>query len=219
MKFQTRSGDNLCNRWRWFRFHVARAKKSSLCFLLGSEPEGADDLRYHTGRFWFSVSPFLRPPPPPQASLQTLWLASQALWLASRPSGWPPSPSGWPPDPLHGLQTLWLASKTLFQVSKTNTSGVLQKNEEWQRVSLMDKARTSPCLALWIGHRPLWGRCPVTTATTILRYFMALETADQITLEQLFYDESANIATGSETLRVLDMKFRNEIVVYNLISE
>ena len=52
-----------------------------VCVLLASGLEGADDLWYHTGRFWFSVSTFLRFSvyPPPQASLQALWLASQTL--------------------------------------------------------------------------------------------------------------------------------------------
>ena len=56
--------------------------------ILGSGPEGVDELWYHTGRISVFVSMFLHLSVPPSLSLQTPWLPpSSSLGLSDPPAG------------------------------------------------------------------------------------------------------------------------------------
>ena len=88
------------------------------------------DRRFALRCFWApreDLSLHFSVPPPPQASLQTLWLASQILQLTSRPSSWPPGT-------LAGLQTLWLAFQTRLLASQTQ---LLASQTLWLPPSLL----------------------------------------------------------------------------------
>ena len=123
--------------------------------LLGSGPEGADNLCFSVSpSSGLPAGPLHGPPDPlaglpdPLAGLPDPLTASQTLWL-------PPDPlagltdTGWPPRPSGCLQTLWLAYQTLVGLPDPLAghpellAGLQNMAKEWQRVPHTDEAVTA----------------------------------------------------------------------------